>query len=815
MKQYTITSKILSVVLCIALLFSFLSAFAVTTAAEGTTAGSYTWRVRVTVDDNFDSTSDDSDRSYLTIKGSENNGTSAETIVVDQKKIAKNIITDYKDGTNVYLTNVLSGGDIGATETVTSYTTTYFPTYFYMQMYKKGHAGFGNAAFTTYLEVQNASGNWVTLCSDSDKQTGGWGEMHNSASVGNNKPRATNLRFTKTPLSTVTVPVAGEQPVTTEYDAKVYDQYGILWYQEPDCSFDVFRNGVSILNKVIYISPDANSADGTDTTLRLEAVYGTLSQTVNIKLINAQYTYRFEDKDGNEIASGTLKYGQNVPAPATPVWEPDETNHYIFLNWSPAVGKLTGNTTYRPTYQSENHVYFRYVSDKNATCTEDGTKTATCSCGKTHTVADPGSALGHSYTSSVTKEPSCTEEGEMTFTCIRGDHSFTQPIEASGHTYTQTTVEPTCTEQGYVLHTCTKCNDAYKDTFTDALGHNWDSGAVETAPDCTNEGVVQYHCTRCEQTHTEPIVPLGHSFSNWTIRSYASCTEDGEKFATCTRCKEVITETIPAPGHSWGEWNKEKEPDCEQSGKYTRVCSTCQTVDEQIIDPLGHDMVLQVKAPNDGSAGMYYYQCSRNCGKYACCTIDAAGEKQVGEICDSMAELKGETTDIPAPKFNSYYRAESKFNYVNRGAALRIDEKAPEDKQAMRFASSVLLPAGAELVDFGYIYTTSDYFKTLKTFVIGGKNVADFSMVNGHYSTFQTDKGEVKTFNLVINVSKENWSKDFIARPYIIYSFGGETFTIYDQIYTSRSVMYVAQNVLQSPNEMQYVKDYIQNKIFQ
>ncbi len=815
MKQYTFATKLLAVFICMALLFSFASAFALSAGAEGTTAGSYTWRIRVTVDDNFDSTSNDSDRSYLTIKGGEDNGTAAETIVVDQKKIGKNIITDYDDGTNVYLTNILDGGDIGATKTVTTYTTTYFPTYFYMQMYKTGHAGFGNAAFTTYLEVQNTSGNWVNVCSDSAKKTGGWGEMHNSGSAGGNKPRATTLRFTKTPLASITVPVAGEQPVTTEYDAKLYDQYGVLWYQEPDCAFDVYRTGVSILNKTIYVSSDANSADGTDTTLRLEAVYGTLSQSVNIILINVQYTYRFEDKDGNEITSGTLKHGQNVPAPAAPVWEPDETNHYTFLNWSPTVGKLTGNTTYKPTYKSEAHAFFGYVSDNNATCTEDGTKTSTCSCGAKHTVANPGSALGHSYTSSVTKAPGCTEEGEMTFTCIRGDHTFTQPIEATGHTYTQTTVAPTCTEQGYVLHTCTKCDDAYRDTFTDALGHNWDAGEVETGPDCTNEGSKKHHCTRCEAEKTEAIAALGHSFSNWTIRSYASCTEDGEKFATCTRCKEVITETIPAPGHTWGEWNKEKEPTCEESGRYTRICSTCQTEDELILEPLGHDMLLQTKAPNDGSAGMYYYVCGRNCGKYACCTIDESGAKSVGEICDSMAALKGKTLDIPAPKFNAYYRAESNFNYVNRGAALRIDKDAPNDTQAMRFASSVLLPAGAELVDFGYIYTTSDYFRTLKTFVLGGKNVAEYSMVNGHYSTFQTDKGEVKTFNLVINVNKENWNKDFIARPYIVYSFEGETFTIYDQIYASRSVMYVAQNVLQSPTELQFVKDYIQNKIFQ
>jgi hypothetical protein len=42
------------------------------------------------------------------------------------------------------------------------------------------------------------------------------------------------------------------------------------------------------------------------------------------------------------------------------------------------------------------HSFTNYVSDGNATCTEDGTKTAKCDrCDVTDTIADPDSALGH------------------------------------------------------------------------------------------------------------------------------------------------------------------------------------------------------------------------------------------------------------------------------------------------------------------------------------------------------------------------------------------------------------------------------------
>jgi len=44
------------------------------------------------------------------------------------------------------------------------------------------------------------------------------------------------------------------------------------------------------------------------------------------------------------------------------------------------------------------HSFTNYVSDNNATCTQDGTKTAKCDrCDETHTIADEGSKLSHNY----------------------------------------------------------------------------------------------------------------------------------------------------------------------------------------------------------------------------------------------------------------------------------------------------------------------------------------------------------------------------------------------------------------------------------
>ena len=87
-----------------------------------------------------------------------------------------------------------------------------------------------------------------------------------------------------------------------------------------------------------------------------------------------------------------------------------------------------------------------------------------------------------------------------TFRCIRET--------AHEHSYTAVVTPPTCTEKGYTTHTCA-CGDSYVDTYTDALGHAWDSGKVTKQPTATETGVRTYTCTRCNATKTETIPATG------------------------------------------------------------------------------------------------------------------------------------------------------------------------------------------------------------------------------------------------------------------------------------------------------------------
>ena len=81
-------------------------------------------------------------------------------------------------------------------------------------------------------------------------------------------------------------------------------------------------------------------------------------------------------------------------------------------------------------------------------------------------------------------------------------------VEAHEHSYTAVVTPPTCTEKGYMTHTCA-CGDSYVDTYTDALGHAWDSGKVTKQPTATETGIRTYTCTRCSATKTETIPTTG------------------------------------------------------------------------------------------------------------------------------------------------------------------------------------------------------------------------------------------------------------------------------------------------------------------
>ena len=157
-------------------------------------------------------------------------------------------------------------------------------------------------------------------------------------------------------------------------------------------------------------------------------------------------------------------------------------------------------------------------------------------------------AHAHSYTATVTKQPTCTAEGVKTFRCSCGD-SYTEAISAAGHIFGAYVYNNDATEaaDGTETAVCTICGA--KDTRT-AAGtkiahvHNY-TAAVTKAATCAEEGVTTYTCS-CGHSYTEPIAKTAHSFGDYIYNDDATTEADGTKTATCSVCG--ATDTVTAEG---------------------------------------------------------------------------------------------------------------------------------------------------------------------------------------------------------------------------------------------------------------------------
>ena len=249
------------------------------------------------------------------------------------------------------------------------------------------------------------------------------------------------------------------------------------------------------------------------------------------------------------------------------------------------------------------------------TCTTTGlTEGKHCSvCSEVLVAQETVAALGHNMGDWVeTKAPTCTVTGTERRDCSRCDYYETQSVASLGHNYNAVVTAPTCEEKGYTTHTCTRCSDSYKDTYVDALGHNYTS-EVTTAPTCTEKGVKTYTCQNdSSHTYTEEISETGHTLTQVEAKA-PTCTEAGYKaYEYCSVCDYTTFESVAALGHTDGETvvENEKAATCTATGSYDNVvyCTICgaETSRNTVVVPaLGHTEVIDAAvAPTCTKTGL-------------------------------------------------------------------------------------------------------------------------------------------------------------------------------------------------------------------
>ena len=296
--------------------------------------------------------------------------------------------------------------------------------------------------------------------------------------------------------------------------------------------------GEEISRTTTTVSATGHSYDYSNITWKWVDDYSSATATVTCTN-DSSHTYTYDAEINATADSSTCTEGGKITYTASITVDSDTYTNTVTTE-TEAKGHTEGDAVV------ENEVA--------ATCTEDGSYDSVVYCTvcgaeisrETVTV----SATGHSYTSEVMTEATCTEEGVMTYTCSVCGDTYTESIEATGHTEGDAVIEnevaATCTETGSydsVVY-CSVCGaEISRETVTvSATGHSYTS-EVTTEATCTKEGVMTYTCSACGDTYTETIAATGHSYES-IITKEATTTEEGILTYTCSVCGDTYTETI-------------------------------------------------------------------------------------------------------------------------------------------------------------------------------------------------------------------------------------------------------------------------------
>lgn len=193
----------------------------------------------------------------------------------------------------------------------------------------------------------------------------------------------------------------------------------------------------------------------------------------------------------------------------------------------------------------------------------------------------------------ITKEASCTEEGKLTFTCSCGK-TKEEKIPKLDHEYVLKSETPaTCTTYRTQHYECSMCGDPWDKEYSEEgyADHIYIPSEDSIPATCTEPGKIHYVCNICQDDYDEEEPAKGHQFNKYTIDKQPSCLETGEKSIYCDECgelKEDSTVTIEKTGHKENPEKKITEATFFKNGLETTTCIDCgATLNETVIPATG------------------------------------------------------------------------------------------------------------------------------------------------------------------------------------------------------------------------------------
>ena len=402
--------------------------------------------------------------------------------------------------------------------------------------------------------------------------------------------------------------------------------------------------------------------------------------------------------------------------------------------------------------------------------------------------------------------------------------------------------DPTCSSQGTKTFTCLDCSATKTEAVAiNPTAHNW-SGWAHAVPAADGTAVID------------------------TVRTnLASYNEATHCFRYCTLCGVVETQLHDMVADA----DNNVAATCTVAGANATKCSVCGKTDSTPVAARGHSFTtLHQQDVTDNGTALVYYTCTNGCGNY--CPATVSGNTYVADaenLTNNFSEIESnETAQIPTPYFNSHL-PEAQFytgiQYQKRMSSFKYDPEPSggDITQTLRFCGSVKVPDGVSVeditaqdsvLDFGFVYSLTRYICPADSehpdesyiynkntadptklvynpsnqnvkYALGYKvykmSVAENNAANGTSIaqwtgvTVQNPTGSSNTylsFNLVIPIKIGNWAKEYAARPYITYTYKGQTYTVYDggisgqniqnadrdYSYSHRSIMDLAESIM-------------------
>lgn len=267
------------------------------------------------------------------------------------------------------------------------------------------------------------------------------------------------------------------------------------------------------------------------------------------------------------------------------------------------------------------HSFGNYVSNNDATCTKDGTKTAKCiRCDAEDTLPDVGSMLNHSYIEQIVSDTyfashaDCTHSATYYYSCVCGEKGSTtfEVGDPLGHSFTDflSNDDATCDKDGTKTAKCDRCSETktvsdvgtklphtystdwssddtyhwhnatciHSDLYSDKESHNWeDTGKIITIATESIEGVKEQKCSICDKTRNVNTGKIDH------VHTYSNEWTYDENYhwhaATCVH----TTLTNNKEEHNWDFGVVHSEPTVYDEGIRIYTCQTCGCTKEEKI----------------------------------------------------------------------------------------------------------------------------------------------------------------------------------------------------------------------------------------